>query len=162
MLTETIYLFEESLSLHFHWVGDCLFDAQHDLHLLVFEVETGDVGAQGHIHALLDEETAFLQLPNLEDGSVEDVAIVQVCLELRLFLISCLSRLLDAGGEDEERVSALAGEEDCLDEVSVLSCNVLASSLHVRRTHFALEDVVAVEVQQVAIALPFEGEHSEE
>jgi hypothetical protein len=106
-------------------VVGCFFDAEHDLHALIFEVEAGDVGAQGHIHTLLHEETVLLQLLHLLQRTMQDVIILYVCLQLSLFF-GCFPRVLDARVEDDESVSALTVEEHALDEVSVLCIDLLA------------------------------------
>lgn len=111
VLAEPVHFLEEGLGLHLNWLCHCLTHAQHYLHALVLQIQTGDIGPQRYVHALLHQQTRPLQLANFEDGAVEDVAVVDVGLELQLLSVGCLHRLLGvlhARRKHKQGVPALA------------------------------------------------------
>jgi hypothetical protein len=65
MLAESIYFLQEGLRLHLYRVGGTLSHTEHDLHALVLQIETGEVGPQRYVHTLLHKKPCPLQFPHL-------------------------------------------------------------------------------------------------
>lgn len=169
VLAEPVHFLEEGLSLHLNWLCHCLTHAQHYLHALVLQIQTGDIGPQRHVHALLHQHARPLQLANVENGAVEDVVVVDVGLELQLLPICCLHRplaVLHARSKHKQGVPALALGKNRLNDVSKFVTDALPHLLHLRTRHTALQHIINVELKGVSFvrsvpALLLEQTHSE-
>lgn len=115
VLAEPVHLLEEGLRLHLDGLSHRIPHAQHYLHALVLQIEAGNIGPQRYVHALLHEKARPLELADFEDGAVEDVAVVDVGLELQLLPLCGLHGLLGvlhAGRKHKQGVPALALAKD--------------------------------------------------